>query len=202
MPNWCSNYITIATTPQLIQDWERLKDEDLVMNSLVPPTDYPEDWIAAHSAPFSLLGAQVDYYGTKWDFPKSEADQADNNSTYDGELVICVCTAWSPPLAFLDKLCRKYKTTAYIEYEEGGCDFAGTAKFDETGLIEDTCYKYFEGIYKRDDNEVFWNEIEWQVQYHDTLESFLEDFSFVEDEADKQELITIYTEYNHHGIQG
>ncbi len=195
MPNWCNNYITITTTPKLIEDWKNLQPENLVMNSLVPPTDYPEDWVAAHSAPFAMLGAQVDYYGTKWDFTKSEVDETNNNQEYDAEIIICVGTAWSPPLAFLDKLCRKYKTTAYIEYEEGGCDFAGTAKFAEGGMTEDLCYSYFEGLYNRDDNEVFWNEVGHQPEFYDTVEAFMEHFNFVEDKTDKQELITIYTEY-------
>ena len=81
-------------------------------------------------------------YGTKWwDFEIHERDYfKDEDMTISGD------SAWSPPIGLIEQICKKYKLTAEMEYEEGGMDFAGFVTVGHTGVImhrEMTAHQYY-----------------------------------------------------------
>ena len=68
----------------------------------------------------------VHCWGTKWDVPDKElgVDHTDRRVT------LYFDTAWSPPLAWLEKVAETYPSLDFeIEYSESGCDFSGIAKY-------------------------------------------------------------------------
>ena len=72
-------------------------------------------------------------YGTKWwDFEVD--DLYLDNKTGQCDLTITGDSAWSPPIELIEQICKKYKLTAEMEYEEGGMDFAGKLKIDKNGI--------------------------------------------------------------------
>jgi hypothetical protein len=115
------------------------------------------------------------------------------------EITLSCETAWSPPIPFLENLCKMYKVNAYLFYSEGGVGFAGESTFNwvngELEVYDDEC-GYLEGIYKYS-NEEFWSEVEYRadsiLDEDQSLEDFLGEFEFVSDE-DKVELTRIYNE--------
>jgi hypothetical protein len=76
-------------------------------------------------------------YGTKWWDFEAEIDE---DCT---ELTICGDSAWAPPSHLLQKISEHYPVEISLEYEEGGCDFAGTATF-KGGVAEDNCMRFWE----------------------------------------------------------
>jgi hypothetical protein len=78
-------------------------------------------------------------------------------------------TAWSPPIAFVEKLVLQYKgiTDAELNYEEGGCNFAGRMEAirDNRGNVSfnDDCLSYEEGLYKYQD-DYFWDRMYDEVR--------------------------------------
>ena len=194
MPNWCNNNIRIygdeGTIHTLTAVLKGLKGNDKVFESLIGlPThqtasQYEETW----------YDTNINWFGTKWDIPY---EQHNFNHTED-EITFCCDTAWSPPIPFMENLCRAYKVNGYIFYSEGGSNFAGetTFKWDDDGEL-DICeqdYGYLDGMYFLSKEE-FWNEVSYMVDCisdeDQSLEDFLYQFSFVSDE-DKKELTTLY----------
>lgn len=202
MPNWCNNYIkisgdesTIRTLTSVIKSLKSSDDDneqsDNVFQSLIglPPHmtdgDYKEKW----------YDTNIEWFGTKWDISYSE-----DMFTFDKDEITLSCeTAWSPPIPFLENLCKMYKTNAYLFYSEGGVGFAGETLFNwvdgELDVDDEEC-GYLEGMYKFSEEE-FWSEVEYRtdciIDEEQTLEDFLAEFPFVTDE-DKVELTRLYNE--------
>jgi len=209
MPNWCQNYIkisgeesTIRTLTAVIKGLKTSDEEESndVFKALIglPPHmtdgDYKEKW----------YDTNIEWFGTKWDISYDE-----HSFTFDKDEITLSCeTAWSPPIPFLENLCRMYKTNAYLFYSEGGVGFAGETLFNWTepdysageveGRLEvddDEC-GFLEGMYKFSKEE-FWAEVEYRtdciIDEEQTLEDFLGEFEFVTDE-DKVELTRLYNE--------
>jgi hypothetical protein len=201
MPNWCNNYIkisgdesTIRTLTSVIKSLKSSDDDgpsDDVFKSLIglPPHmsdgDYKEKW----------YDTNIEWFGTKWDISYEE-----HSFTFSKDEITLSCeTAWSPPIPFLENLCKMYKVNAYLFYSEGGVGFAGESTFNwvhgELEVYDDEC-GYLEGIYKYS-NEEFWSEVEYRadsiLDEDQSLEGFLGEFEFVSDE-DKVELTRIYNE--------
>tara|TARA_R110002020_G_scaffold252173_1_gene465963 strand:- start:473 stop:1216 length:744 start_codon:yes stop_codon:yes gene_type:complete len=97
-------------------------------------------------------------YGTRWfDF---DVDLDDKNISKDNLICLNLSgdSAWSPPEKLIEEICKKYKVSAEMWYEEGGNDFMGETKFfwkDDVLKKEEECYSYREGMYKLSDN---WHE--------------------------------------------
>ena len=73
----------------------------------------------------------VQEWGTKWDVDATEGNRTDN------EIVYFFDSAWSPPTTWLQKASELYPDLKFhLEYEEGGCCFAGDA-YAENGDLED-----------------------------------------------------------------
>jgi hypothetical protein len=103
------------------------------------------------------------YYGTKWwDF------EVERNA--DDDLLINGDSAWSPPQEFLRRLSEEYAVFIRGEYEESGSDFGGYAEY-EKGVMDDYCYTYREWMYINNE-EQFFNELEYEVEYYDTFEDY------------------------------
>ena len=195
MPNWCNNNIniygdesTIATITSVLKG---LKSNDYVFQSLIgipshmSEADYKDKW----------YDTNIEWFGTKWDISADE-----HAFTFGKEEISFFCeTAWSPPIQFLENLCKMYKINAYIFYSEGGIGFAGQTDFiwtDGELDINDQEYGYLEGLYILSEDE-FWSEVDYQadciLDEDQSLENFLGIFPFVSEEH-KEKLTTIYNE--------
>lgn len=200
MPNWCNNNITISgnegTIRALTAVLKNLKSNNEeqsndVFKALIglPPYmtdgDYKEKW----------YDTNIEWFGTKWDI--SYEEHAFNFSK--DEISFSCETAWSPPIQFMENLCKMYKVNGNMFYSEGGIGFAGETTFtwvdDELEVYDDEC-GYYEGIYKYSKEE-FWCEVESRVDCildeDQSLDDFLSEFIFVSEE-DKVELTRLYNE--------
>ena len=199
MPNWCNNYIQISGTKENMEKiYHLFKNEDSkryrdikVMNYLVP---HDSEYKRIEKSGNFLLNPQTTFYGTKWDFTLSES-----NTIYVTEEYVSLgpSTAWSPPSEFCEKLAKKYDVKVEINFEESGVGFVGKEVYNSDGLIEQEVYEnYSEGLYKLD-NETFWSNLEYEIEYaieNDVpVEEFLATHSFVTDE-DKEEIEKQFTE--------
>jgi hypothetical protein len=195
MPNWCNNSINIygdeGTISTLTSVLKGLKSNDYVFQSLIgipshmSEADYKDKW----------YDTNIEWFGTKWDISADE-----HAFTFGKEEISFFCeTAWSPPIQFLENLCKMYKINAYIFYSEGGIGFAGQTDFiwtDGELDINDQEYAYLEGLYILSEDE-FWSEVDYQadciLDEDQSLEDFLGIFPFVSEEH-KEKLTTIYNE--------
>ena len=195
MPNWCNNSINIygdeGTISTLTSVLKGLKSNDYVFQSLIgipshmSEADYKDKW----------YDTNIEWFGTKWDISADE-----HAFTFGKEEISFFCeTAWSPPIQFLENLCKMYKINAHIFYSEGGIGFAGQTDFiwtDGELDINDQEYGYLEGLYILSEDE-FWSEVDYQadciLDEDQSLEDFLGIFPFVSEEH-KEKLTTIYNE--------
>ena len=195
MPNWCNNNINIygdeGTISTLTSVLKGLKSNDYVFQSLIgipshmSEADYKDKW----------YDTNIEWFGTKWDISADE-----HAFTFGKEEISFSCeTAWSPPIQFLENLCKMYKINAHIFYSEGGIGFAGQTDFiwtDGELDINDQEYGYLEGLYILSEDE-FWSEVDYQadciLDEDQSLEDFLGIFPFVSEEH-KEKLTTIYNE--------
>lgn len=139
MANYCNNWISFVGNKTSLKRLEKkLKTYD--------KSEYFTEWCEYVIGKGKLDGGKgfkskygtefnVYYmYGTKWfDFSIEEED--DNLRIYGN-------SAWSPPIKFVEEVCKKFKLKAEMDYEEGGCDFGGRTTFDEDGIIERKDYSY------------------------------------------------------------
>jgi hypothetical protein len=195
MPNWCNNNIRIygdeGTISTLTSVLKGLTPQDDVFKSLVglPPHmtngEYGEKW----------YDTNINWFGTKWDISYEE-----HSFNFDKDEISFFCeTAWSPPIPFMENLCKMYKVNGNLYYSEGGIGFAGETTFTwmdgELEVYDDEC-GFLEGMYKYSKEE-FWSEVECRtdciLDEDQSLEDFLGEFEFVTDE-DKEELTRLYNE--------
>jgi len=121
MPNWCANQLTVTgATPELRA---YLNESGFSFGRINPPAE-PERSSEARE----VMNLQIDAWGTKWDL-----DEADQRRVAD-ELLETGCanfdTAWSPPLAALEKLSAIFPSDSFsLTYCEPGNSFAGTTTF-------------------------------------------------------------------------
>lgn len=199
MPNWCNNFIEIQGDKKTIQKLTRI-----IESSKIPSDDNRGIFSALiGTKPFvtaedydkgGWYDANNSWFGTKWDISYDEC-----NYTFEDKSISFSCeTAWSPPVQFLATLCKMYKVSAEIRYEEGGMDFAGRTSLDDEGnIVEEEDYTYNEGVYVLD-NEVFWMNLENDFDYHadenTSPDDFVSNYDYVTDE-DKVEIKKLYEEY-------
>ena len=115
----------------------------------------------------------------------------------NGELTFAVESKWSPPAEWVSGLTEKFSGVLIeCEYEEGGCDIWGKFGFRDGVLLFTMELPYLEGKHK----SMVWNEfIECEVLHRldeeISLEEFLEDFPFCNEE-EINELKEIYNGLN------
>lgn len=143
MPNWCNNRLAISTYNQFDykeEDKDKAREQikeflckaevveengevvnALSMNSLYPMPKELEGTKAPSDNP-NWYDWRVEHWGTKWDI--------DGCLNYDDEdyLEYSFESAWSPPVAFLEKVSKDFPLLRFIlKYEEEGCGFLGRA---------------------------------------------------------------------------
>jgi hypothetical protein len=102
-------------------------------------------------------------YGSKWfAFSLDEYNEESNYMRITGD------SAWSPVIALVQKLAKFYKIkNAYIEYEESGCDFAGSCTINSKGeTIEEEQHSYKVWCWKQGSlelEEVAHNIVDWDI---------------------------------------
>ncbi len=102
-------------------------------------------------------------YGTKWWDFHAELQDVD-------VFVVSGCSAWSPPEQLIQEICKKYKISAQLDYEEMGMDFAGIIEYDENGIITSNKeYTYNEKRFLEDPSDWISNTID---DWRDDVESF------------------------------
>ena len=128
MPNWCNNQLTVArATPELRA---YLEETGFSFENINPPVEP-----APSAEPMRVIHPQIDAWGTKWDL-----DEPDQRRVADELLDTGIAffdTAWSPPLAALEKLSAMFPDDSFgLTYCEPGNHFAGNASF-EAGTSHD-----------------------------------------------------------------
>jgi len=202
MPNWCNNNIRIygdeGTIRTLTAVLKGLKQEDKVFESLIGlPThlttsQYDENW----------YDTNVNWFGTKWDI---SYDQHTFDYTKDDISFSCE-TAWSPPIPFMENLCKMYQVNGHIYYSEGGIGFTGETTFTwQDGELDvfDQEFGFLEGMYILSKEE-FWSEVDYNLDCvsdeDQSLEDFLDQYTFVSEE-DKKELTRLYNETKESNVE-
>jgi len=202
MPNWCNNNITISgnegTIKALTAVLKNLKDNDDVFKSLIGiPThmsegDYKEKW----------YNTNIDWFGTKWDISYSY-----HMFNFNKDEISFSCeTAWSPPIPFMENLCKMYQVNGHIYYSEGGVGFTGETTFTwQDGELDifDQEFGFLEGMYILSKDE-FWSEVDYSLDCvsdeDQSLEDFLNQYTFVSYE-DKKELTRLYNETKESNVE-
>ena len=114
MPNWCNNTLTVTGPESAVEDFRAASTTDgdhLSFNRLVP---VPQD--------DDRLGTATRRWGTKWDLEGSDEIVFDQ----PGAVGWRFNTAWSPPTEWLLAAAKQFPDVTFVlEYDEGGCDFAG-----------------------------------------------------------------------------
>lgn len=134
MPNWCENSLTIFGDKKTIENLYKMAldiDDKGFFNQIVPrPLSEEENW----------YNWNAENWGTKWDVCSDGFDvekiEGDND---DYSFQIYLETAWSPPMAFVTALCKKFKVSATLDYIEVGCDFVGTLEVEKEKVLLDQC---------------------------------------------------------------
>lgn len=185
MPNWCSNCISFEGNEKAMEtlrnDVAIIKDGHSIFTAL---TDYKEEWD---------YNAWCNEFGTKWSV---DMDDEIRDTFEEFDYFNCE-TAWSPCVAFVQKVCKKYGVCGRIEYSEPGNDFAGFVSIDVDGCIVDeeemSCKEY---EYKHVDVDYFFSNFVDDVRdgWYESEKDVRDMYSFVTDE-DMLKLIELFN-YN------
>jgi hypothetical protein len=196
MPNWCNNDIRIygdeKTIKAITNVIKSLGTEDRLFQSLIglpdnmSKSDYEVNW----------YDTNLNWFGTKWDVDVN----TDCFDFCEDEISFFCETAWSPPIQFLENLCKMYKLNAYLFYSEGGVGFSGETKLiweDGELSVEDNEYEYNKGLYLLS-NEEFWSNMESNIEYaveeEMEVDDFLEEYRAYVSEKDIQDLTIMFNE--------
>lgn len=128
--------------------------------------------------------------GTKWDPEYSLEGESAQRTALD----LSLQSAWSPPERGVLLVARKYKVDMTMEYEEGGCDFAGLIEYDaeldtvRRGQLSYFAYRFLEA-YPRSNN----------ARFDEIIEFLLEELAYSEegDERVVEEAQEIFEEISH-----
>ena len=122
MPNWCNNQLTVTrATPELRAYLKNHGFSFGKINPLVEPEGSSEDP--------GVIQLQIDAWGTKWDLDDPDQLRVADELLDTG--IVFFDTAWSPPLAALEKLSAMFPNDSFsLTYCEPGNHFAGTATFE------------------------------------------------------------------------
>ena len=113
---------------------------------------------------------------------------------FEGSLIIDCGTKWSPPVKWVEQKSLQYGVAIECEYDEEGSDICGKFGYDNGKLVFDLEFTYLEGMYNFTDWTDFVEcEVLYRIEDNEDVESFLENFPFVNDEH-REELITIFNE--------
>lgn len=92
--------------------------------------------------PYDWYTWRLAKWGTKWDLGDETIVREDYE---DGKLEYHFDTAWSPPIAWLEAVSKKYPQLNFrLQYEEAGCSFEGYVVLQNGEEVDQ-----FEGDYTR-----------------------------------------------------
>lgn len=127
MPNWCTNYINITGSKQLIEDlWNTAKQNaaDNKLNRGLLSAMYPEP---VYEQEDQWYNWRVNNWGTKWDVDL-EGLELDDTGDGNASILGVIDTAWSPPIEAFKHFAEQHDQDglhASIEYHEPGMGFVG-----------------------------------------------------------------------------
>lgn len=136
MPNWCMNTMTVSGDPEKVAEFveqhkgvalgnegEPIGEEALDFNAVVPMPEHLK-----HTKAPSDDGSEtwydwaIKHWDTKWGACNAHCDHRKN----DKEVIYYFDTAWSPPIAWFEKVIEAYPDLDFqLEWEECGMGFAG-----------------------------------------------------------------------------
>tara|TARA_R110002020_G_scaffold474126_2_gene704699 strand:- start:31 stop:666 length:636 start_codon:yes stop_codon:yes gene_type:complete len=170
MPNYCWNHVTIkGNTKQINKIYKKLRKYkdcnyftafgDFVLDKGKIDDDY--------EAIKDRYGDNFDtiyVYGTKWwDFEENGIMEKLSH-VKDSVITVSGDSAWSPPVKLIKEICKYYKVSATMEYEEPGCDFGGETIIDEQGITEENDYEYGEWKYRQDHVDYIYEELRYNYE--------------------------------------
>jgi len=175
MPNWCNNELIVIGDKKLVEDFcntqfsidEDTKEEVLDFSKLIPePTfDNADEQNQYDNGNWHTW--RCNNWGVKWN---ANMNYIDKNIGTDeiGEMTISFDTAWSPPIAWFEKLCEKYPTLDMeLNYHEGGMNYRGFTT-NVNGVAQDSSWDMTEEDYKElgyeNDEQDTWEEEEDKPQ--------------------------------------
>ena len=143
MPNWCLNKLTI-TGPEA--DIRSFKEKAAGTCPWSKPEETEVEALNFHSlvpVPDEVLKAGYEAAGCDWERKNWGCKWGADETTIVDEGGTCITyefyTAWSPPIAFLEKVAVQWPSLQFVlSYEEPGVGFKGLAKF-KGELHEDHC---------------------------------------------------------------
>lgn len=146
MPNWCNNYLKLEGPAGLIDRAKRAIERDELCNEFFSiPADL-KDTVAPNRLSADRLIEMYGYadwyafcvaeWGTKWDISYGTIVEEG-----EGYLIATFDTAWSPPIALIEKLEGHGFTDVCIDYVEYGMNFVG-----QWNNGYDECYEIDEDI--------------------------------------------------------
>jgi hypothetical protein len=155
MPNWCYNYATFSheDPAEVTKLKEAVLREDLLDTFVPCPQelkDSPADRLDK-PALISIYGYSSWYdfncgeWGTKWDIATVDiVDDTESNS-----ITFSFDTAWSPPVAFYEKMVEK-GWTIDAEYTEEGMGFVGYFTNEDGDEYFELDFESFDEDWKKD----------------------------------------------------
>ncbi len=194
MPNWCNNYIVITPSDEdkKLKKFNKFKKRfEVIISSNEPvcesligvrelPNNYHQD---------GWYNYNINRFGTKWDFTIDRGCETISNK----QISFSVETAWSPPIPFLVEMCEEWGVCAKIEYEEGGCDFAGITSISPDGIYDELEYSGVDE-YQYHHCDSFWDNVCDYAYECETLEELTDRYSFIQDDVGLAELKRLFDE--------
>ena len=143
MPNWCSNNLQIFG-PEA--DVSRFKEQVVGHSPWLHDKDQEQNILNFHNLvpiPPEILAASYGDTGFDWEREhwgcKWGACETRLVDEWEGHLHYSFETAWTPPLAFLEKIARQWPTLKFLlDYEELSMGFKGITKA-AGAVMEDHC---------------------------------------------------------------
>ena len=133
MPNWCTNYLMVDGNEKDVQRFKKdvkSKEHDLVLGSVHPMPKSLENTTAPDDKP-NWYDWCIKNWGTKWDVEGELSIDLGSSLEYGFQ------SAWSPPVAWLKKVSKRYPKLFFrLQYYEGNIGFMGIAKV-KNGRVDD-----------------------------------------------------------------
>lgn len=146
MPNYCFNALSLNSEKKYLREFNCNNTDsrgDIDFGRSVPfPKDRDEEkeW----------YNWRIENWGTKWiafdtTMTPIFTEENDKEEKKESELIYEFCTAWSPPIEWLNKVSIMYPNIKFeLKYQEPGVDFSGIFEISAGEIINDVQGKYGE----------------------------------------------------------
>jgi hypothetical protein len=209
MANHCQNFAYFSGEPEQISKLEEalkretanhLKEEYTDKGLAIPK--YASNTVELYARNYNLIlsdqpddftkpGYDVyDLYGSKW-------FECEWEVMCDTEIQLTGSSAWSPVIAFFEKICTTYQLDAYGDYAESGMDFAGEFTITKEGEVTDdqTSYQQYEA---NNNPDSFFENVLYYISdgNFESFQSVLDHFKDVSWDLTDVETETLKKEYH------